>query len=214
MKNSIIILLILFVHQNKLLGQNELTGKIEFYKSFESEWAELESSSDRQIVLLNSRRHRIKITQGESTIQTQTDSTGIFSFKANSIDSVTISVNEKSKVINGVFKLHPLSAEDTILLKISDKKLSLYKDSIQSPKFYTKYSEKQAKLDYKNGNARILGSGTFMTREIARRRKKLANQYNFKYQYIFGCMSLHSERRIAFRYNEVMKKLIGIKYVW
>ena len=152
--------------------------------------------------------------QGESTIQTQTESTGIFSFKANSIDSIKIVVNEKSKVLHGIFKVFPLTAKDTILVRISDQKLSLYKDSIQSPKFFKKYNEKQAELDFKNGNARFLGSGGFMTKKTAKRRKKLSEQYNFKYEYIFGCMQLRSERRIAFRYNEVMKKLIGIKNVW
>ncbi|NJB72905.1 hypothetical protein GGR42_003403 [Saonia flava] len=214
LKRIIILLLLIFTYQTNLLGQNKIVGKIEFYKSSNSEWAELESSSDRQIELLNSRRHKIKIAQGESSTEMRTDSTGFFLFMLNSPDSLKIAVNEKSKVLNGLFKISVPPKNDTILFKISDKKLSLYKDSIQSPVFFKKYNEKQAELDFKNDNAQFLGSGQFIPQKVIKKRKRLSEQHNFEYKYVFGCIQSRAERRIAYRYNEVMKKLVGIKNVW
>ena len=175
----------------------------------------LESFPDGTIKNLTNRKHKIKIKQKDSISELETDSTGIFKFIADLKSSIQIKVNDHSPVLNKTFEFNFNEITDTLKLRISDKKLAVYRDSITEPEFYKKYSEKQAELDFKNGIRRIFGGGGFLADETYKRNELLAEKYNLKYEYLFGCIVERNKIRIINRYNEVMKKLIGIKEnVW
>ncbi len=75
--------------------------------------------------------------------------------------------------------------------------------------FYPKKKDKN-----KNGRKRILTGSGFVLKKILKRRKKLSKEYGFEYEPTHGCIILSSESRIIYRYNKIMKKLMGIKNVW
>ena len=130
------------------------------------------------------------------------------------LDGEIIEVNE---MLSQDATLINKNAEDEgwiFKLKISDLRITTYRDSIESPEFYIKYSEKQAYSDFKNGKKRILANDEFHSKESSERRKKLSKQYGFEYDYIFDSQTTIYKYRIMTRYNEIMKKLIGIKNVW
>src|SRR5690606_23546193 len=104
--------------------------------------------------------------------------------------------------------------KDTLKLRISDKKLAVQLDSQLEPEFYNKYSENQANTDFANGKRIILAVGIdWRTDKSTKRIKEITELYNVNYKYIFD--PSQSEMRILYRYNQVMKKLIGInKNVW
>lgn len=205
----------ILIFQRNLYSQKEIIGKVEFYKSFESEWKVLESSNDKTIKKLNRGNRTIKFIQKDSIIKLKTDSTGIFKLRTISKDSIRILVNDHSSIANGIFEFAYREVNDTLTLRISDKKLAIYRDSIISPEFHRKYNEQQAHLDFKNGIRRILGGGGFLSDETIKRNKRLAKKYDLNYEYPFGCVVDLSSIRIMNRYNEVMKNLIGIKEnVW
>ena len=216
MRKLLYISIFILVQQN-IWAQVNLVGKIEYYKSYEHKDSFIESYSDDGIKSLNSRKHKLLIGQGTNRIQTQTDSIGFFNFILNDDEKIMVEVSKRTSLLYHRFTIEPeeIKEKDTIILRISDRKLSLGIDSIQAPKFFMKYNEKQAEKDFKNGNARILSSGAWITDKIAERRKKISEKYNFKYKNIFGCLNSKAEKRIGYRYNEKMKKLIGIKEnVW
>nr|WP_299383109.1 hypothetical protein [Allomuricauda sp.] len=196
-------------------SQDMKLGKVEFHKSFPSEHKMIQSSSDKQIERLNNRRHRIEIRQGTKDTIIITDSTATFRFVLGINDSLHIKVNPRSRTISKSMVLHPKDIIDTLRLKISDRRLAAHIDSLQTPKFYAKYNERQAEIDFKNGKAQLLGSGSFIGEETQRRRQRFADKYKFEYRYVFGCFVSRPEIRIAHRYNRVMKKLLGIEEnVW
>jgi hypothetical protein len=215
---SIRYILILFFFQQNLIAQIEIVGKIEYCRSKEFKSGHLETFSEKTFKSLNSREHYLKINQGKYIIEKQTNSNGIFKIELVKNEPLTIQVYKKESIYNKTFYYNPekYTINDTIVFRISERKLYLNIDSLQAPKFYKKYNEKIAELDFKNGNARILGSGNWLTEEIVEKREKLSEKHNFKYEYILGGLTstATAERRIAYRYNEKMKKLIGIKNVW
>ena len=209
------IILFVFIQQN-LFSQKTVVGKIEYYKIIESESTPFKTFSEKTFKSLNSRKHRLTINQEGNKTETKTDSSGFFKIELKSLEQIKIEVYKKRSFLNQTFYFDPKSniGKDTVYFKISSKKMELNLDSIQAPEFFKKYNEKIAELDFKNKNARILGSGDWLIDEIVEKRKKLSKKHNFKYEYIFGCLNSKAERRIAYRYNEKMKKLIGIKNVW
>jgi len=213
---SIRYIIILFLIQQNLFAQNEIVGKIEYYKSKKIESGNFEKFSDKTFKSLNSRKHYLKITHGDSSIEKRTNSNGVFKIPLVKNENLTIQVYKKTSIFNQTFqiKYQNYKNKDTIIFRISDSKLYKNIDSLQAPEFYKKYNEKIAELDFKNGNARILGSGDWLTEKKIKKRKILSEKYNFKYEYIFGCLNSQAERRIAYRYNKKMKKLIGIENVW
>ena len=180
----------------------------------ENEWKTLESFPDGTIEHLNNRKHKIKIKQKDKTTELETDSTGVFKFRTALNDSIQIKVNDHSPVINKNFQFDFNEIRDTIRLRISDKKLAVYRDSIGEPEFYIKYSELQAELDFKNEKRELLGLAVcWPSDESIERRKQIEVEYRIKYNYYFD--PTREKIRIMYRYNQVMKKLIGInKNVW
>lgn len=214
LRKTLFILTILIFQQN-LYSQKEIVGKVEFYKSVESEYRILESFPDGTIKNLTNRKHKIKIVQEDSISEIETDSTGIFKFTADLKKIIRIKVNDHSPVFNKTFEFDFNKIKDTLKLRISDKKLAVYRDSITEPEFYNKYSEKQAYEDFNNGIRRLFGGGGFLSDNTIQKNKLLAEKYNLKYEYLFGCIVNRTEIRIVYRYNQVMKKLIGIEEnVW
>ena len=212
---KIVFILTILIFQQNLYSQKEIVGKVEFHKSVESEYRILESFPDGTIKNLTNRKHKIKIEQKDSISEIETDSTGIFKFTTDSKKNIRIKVNDHSPVFNETFEFDFNEIRDTLKLRISDKKLAVYRDSIAEPEFYKLYSEKQAELDFENGIRRIFGGGGFLADETYKRNKLLAEKYNLKYEYLFGCIVERNKIRIINRYNEVMKKFIGIKEnVW
>jgi len=214
---KIIRFIILFVLiQQNLFSQKTVVGKIEYYKIIESESAPFKTFSEKTFKSLNSKKHRLTIIQKGKKTEIKTDSSGFFKIELQTLDQLKIEVYKKRSFLNQTFRFDPKNniGKDTVYFKISSKKMEINLDSIQAPKFYKEYNERIAELDFKNGNARILGSGDWLTEEIVKKRKKISEKYNFKYEYIFGCLNSKAERRIAYRYNQKMKKLIGIKNVW
>ena len=205
----------ILIFQQNLYSQKKVVGKVEFYKSVESEYKILESFPDLTIQSLTNRKHKIRIEQKDSISEMETDSTGIFKFRANLTNSIRIKVNNHSPFFNETFEFDINEIRDTLNLRISDKKLAVYQDSIREPEFYNKYSENQAYLDFNNGIRRLFGGGGFLSEITIEKNKLLAEKYNLKYEYLFGCVVNRTEIRIVYRYNQVMKKLIGIKKnVW
>ena len=214
MRNTLFILTILIFQQN-LYSQKEIIGKVEIYKSVEIEFRIIESFPDGTIKNLNTRKHKLKIENGNEIVEVETDSVGIFAFQNKSMGSVRIFVNKRSPVLNGIFDIDINNVRDTLKLRISDHKLAVYQDSIRAPEFYAKYSEKQAQSDFDNGIKRLLGGGGLLSDNTIRKNKLLAEKYDLIYEYLFGCIVERTEIRIAYRYNQMMKKLIGIKEnVW
>jgi hypothetical protein len=197
-----------------IYSQQEIVGKVEFYKSNDTTDKFSMSTSDNQIQSLNSRTHKIELTQNGRINQTETDKDGFFTFFIHQKDSIKISVEKDSNILSEDFYYKTADLNDTLKLRISDKKVALYRDSIAEPEFYKKYNEEIAIADFKNGKRQILAGGGFFTEEVLEKREKLSKEYKFEYYYIFGCEGNLYQTRIAYRYNEVMKKLIGIKNVW
>ena len=204
----------ILIFQQSLYAQKEIVGKVVFYKSIVSDWKILESFPDVTIKNLSNRIHKIKIEQDNRLTELKTDSTGIFKIRTESNDSIRIIVNDHSPVFNEKFQFNLNKIKDTLILKISDKKLCVHRDSISEPKFYERYNEKQAKLDFENGKRQLLGIGTdWPTEESMKRREKIETEYGIKYDYFF--QPTREKIKIMYRYNQVMKKLIGInKNVW
>lgn len=215
MKNLRYILILFFLQQN-IVGQNDIIGKIEYYKSIESDFGHSEKLTDKRFKSLNNRKHYVEIKYRDSVIVKRTNKNGIFKFELKNNEIITIQVYKKTSIFNKTFEIlrQDYINKDTINLRISEKKLYENIDSLQAPEFFKKFNVKVAELDFKNGNARILGSSDWLTEEIIKKREKLSKKYNFKYEYIFGCLNSQAERRIAYRYNKKMKELIGIKNVW
>ncbi|MDP2687813.1 MAG: hypothetical protein Q8O62_11360 [Aequorivita sp.] len=212
MKKIIFILTILFFQQ-QLYSQKEVVGKVEFYKSCDTDEKISMSTSENEIKSLNSRNQQIEINLNGKISEYKTNENGIFKFAVYQADSMKIVVNKKSDVLNETFHFKTADLNDTIRLKISDKKVSLYRDSISSPEFYQKYNEQQAYSDFKNGRKRILAGGGFIAEKSWERRNAMTEKYGIEYDYLIGCVGLQSEFRIMYRYNEVIKKLLGIKNV-
>lgn len=208
MKKLALILLFL-VFQQEIISQTEIIGKVEFYKSNTSEWNVLESFPDVVIKRLGLRNHKIELIQKDSIKSFVTDSTGHFKVKINSKDSLFIKVNKHSPIFNAEFNYSVLDIKDTLKLMISDKKFAVHRDSVLAPEFFKLYSEKQAYLDYEKGIRRILGLAVcFPTGKS----KSIEAKYNVVYEYFSPD---RTTIRIIYRYNQVMRKLIGIKEeVW
>lgn len=212
LRKTLFILTILIFQQN-LYSQKEVVGKVEFYKSIENEWKILESFPDGTIKNLTNRNHIIKIKQKDKITEFETDSTGIFKVTIKISDSIFININKESPVFNGHFKFDFNEIKDTLKLRISDKKLAVYRDSITEPEFFSKYSEQQAEINFKNGKRELLGAAIcWPTEESIERRKQIESEYGIKYNYF---EPTREKIRIMYRYNQAMKKLIGInKSVW
>lgn len=204
---------VLIIQQN-LFSQIEIVGKVEFYKSIISDWNTLESFPDKTINKLSARKHKIKIYQNDTILEFKTDSTGVFKINLKQNDSIFIEVNKHSPVFNAKFNYSFSEIKDTLKLRISDKKLAMHRDSISSPKFFKTYNETQAHQDFKKGIRRILAiSVCFPNTEYDEKLTQLPNKYKFKYDYVAGID--RNKIRIMYRYNQVMRKLMGIKEkVW
>lgn len=213
MRKTLFILTIL-IFQQSLYSQKEVVGKVEFYKSIESEWKILESFPDVVIKNLSNRKHKIKIIQNNLSTELETDSTGIFKISTIANDSIRIIVNDHSPVFNEKFLFDLSEIKDTLKLKISDKKLCIHRDSISEPKFYKKYNEKQAELNFNNKKHDLLGIATcWPTEKSIERMKQIEAEFKIKYTYYFE--PTREKIKIMYRYNQVMKRLIGInKNVW
>ena len=209
------IIFFILIHQS-LFSQKSIVGKIEFYTIVESKPKPFKTFSENFLRSLKSKKHRLTIIQEGNKTKIKTDSSGFFKIELKTLNQLKIEVYKKRSFLNQTFYFNPKKniGKDTVYFRISNKKLEINFDSIQAPIFFKEYNEKMAELDFKNRNARILGSGNWLIEEIVEKRKKLSEKYNFKYEYIFGCLNSKAERRIAYRYNEKMKKLIGIKNVW
>ncbi|MCF1422092.1 hypothetical protein [Mangrovimonas futianensis] len=198
-----------------LFSQREIVGKVEFYKSVESEYKILESFPDGTIQNLTNRKHKIRIKQKNRLFELETDSSGIFKFRTYLNDSIHINVNHHSNFFNEIFKFDSYELSDTLKLRISDRKLAVYRDSLVEPEFYNKYSEKQAYIDFNNGIRRLFSTGGFLSDYTIQKNKLLAEKYDLNYEYLFGCIVNRTKIRIVYRYNQVMKKLMGIsEKVW
>ncbi|WP_157492014.1 hypothetical protein [Mangrovimonas sp. ST2L15] len=198
-----------------LFSQREIVGKVEFYKSVESEYKILESFPDETIQNLTNRKHKISIKQKNKLFELETDSSGIFKFRTDLNDSIHINVNHHSTIFNETFKFDSYELNDTLKLRISDRKLAVYRDSLVEPEFYNKYSEKQAYIDFNNGIRRLFSAGGFLSEDTIQKNKLFAEKYDLNYEYLFGCIVNRTEIRIVYRYNQVMKKLMGIsEKVW
>lgn len=204
----------ILIFQQSLYSQKEIVGKVEFYKSIESDWKILESFPDATIEKLTNRNHKIKIEENKVKTEIETDSTGIFKITLGLKDSILIKINDHSPVLNKEFEFMPNQIKDTLKLRISDKRLCIYRDSISEPKFFAKYNEKQAELDFKNGKKQLLGIAVdWPTKESTQRREEIVAEYGIEYDYFF--QPTREKIKIMYRYNQVIKRLIGInKNVW
>ncbi|WP_299611387.1 hypothetical protein [uncultured Aquimarina sp.] len=213
MRKTILILTIL-IFQQSLYSQKEIVGKVEFYKSEATDFVLHRDEDNQYAKNLNKRKSKIKLKQRNSITEIETDSNGVFVLKTTLKDSIRIIVNEHSPVFNGQFEFDFSEIKDTLKLGISDKNLAIKLDSQLEPEFYNKYSENQANVDFANGKRIILAVGIdWRTDESTKRIKEITKLYNVHYKYIFE--PSQSEMRILYRYNQVMKKLIGInKNVW
>jgi hypothetical protein len=214
MRKFVLLILVLFLNQN-LHSQNEVVGQVEFYKSNASLDPAFQSSTDKQIMKLNSQKHQISVRQRGKTQKVSTDSLGLFWISIFPTDTIFIEVNKGSKILNSSFVLHPTSNTDTLKLKISDKNLVRYKDSIVAPEFFKEYNEQQAVEDFENGSLRLLAVGGEITKEEKTKQEVFTEKYKVTFEYpLFGSMQSQSELRIMQRYNQKMEELIGIKNVW
>jgi len=208
----IILILTFFLLQQRFYSQNKIVGIVNYYKSNDSSGKISMSTSDKQILLLNSRIHKIEIIQNGIVNKLETNDKGFFKTSINESDSIKIIINKKSELLKAIFKYKTIDLKDSLKINISDKKIAISRDSIAFPEFYSKYNEKQAFLDYNNSNKRFLIGGFVTEKSI--HQKELIKKYTIRYDQLFGCEVMLSEMRIMYRYNEVMKKLIGIKYIW
>ncbi|MCO6163006.1 hypothetical protein [Flavobacterium sp. NRK F7] len=211
---KILFIVTFLISQFNLFSQKEIVGKVAFYKSIESDWKVLESFPNQTIKNLTNRVHSIEIVQNNHISKLETDSTGIFKFKTKENDSIQIYVNASFPLFKEEFEIVLNQIKDTLQLKISDKKISVYRDSINEPQFYAQYNEKQAALDFQNGKKRLLAIAVDWPKEdVIKRFEEIENEYGIKYDYFFE--PSREKIRIMYRYNQVMKKLIGInKNVW
>tara|TARA_B100001057_G_C22542990_1_gene830372 strand:+ start:144 stop:785 length:642 start_codon:yes stop_codon:yes gene_type:complete len=213
LRKTLFILTIL-IFQQSLYSQKEIVGKVEFYKSVESDYRILESFPDGTIKNLTNRKHKIKIQQKDSIYELETDSIGIFKCRVDLKNPIRIKVNDHSPVFNETFDFDLNKIRDTLKLRISDKKLAVYRDSIAEPEFFKKYNEKQAEIDFQNGKRQLLWYiAGWMSDEYFNNQNKIITE--FKVKKIEFVEPSREEIRIMFRYNQIMKKLIGInKNVW
>ncbi|ALJ06554.1 hypothetical protein APS56_16055 [Pseudalgibacter alginicilyticus] len=202
------------IFQQNLYAQKEIIGNVEYYMSYSYGIPNMDSATEKTLEFLNSQKQKVEIKQGTTIREFETDSNGIFKCNVNPNEKIYLSINKKSKTTNADFTFDPSQISDTLKLKISDLRTATYRDSISSPEFYNKYSEKQARLDFENGNLRIIAGGGFLSKKTIKRRNKISKEYGIEYDYIYGCIIVATESRIIHRYNETMKKLIGIKNVW
>ena len=211
---KIVFILTILVFQQNLYSQKEIVGKVEYYISNNYDITSFATSSKKTIRYLNTRSQQIELIQGNSISEIKTDTAGIFKVNIKFDENVKITVNKKSKLLAAVFQFSSNELKDTLKLRIADEKIDIYKDSITSPEFYNMYSENKAYSDFENGRKRILTGSGFVSKKILKRRKKLSKEYGFEYEPTHGCIILSSESRIIYRYNKIMKKLMGIKNVW
>ena len=204
----------ILIFQQNLYPQKEIVGKVEFYKSEATEFALFRDTEDTYTKNLNKRKSKIQLFQRDSLTEIETDSTGIFKFRVSLKDSIGIIVNRLSPVFNGEFKFNYDDIKDTLKLKISDQKLAHLLDSQREPEFQKKYSEEQARIDFKNGNRNLLLIGfDWPTEETKNKRREVSETYNVEYIYIFD--PSHCKMRIMYRYNKVIRDILGIeKNVW
>ena len=204
----------ILIFQQSLYSQKEIVGKVEFYKSDATKFALFRDTDERYTKNLNKRKSKIQLFQRDSLTEVVTDTLGIFKISVSLKDSVKIKVNKHSPFFNGQFEFEPKDFADTLKLRISDRKIAIHRDSVLEPEFQNKYSELQAKIDFKTGKQNILLVGyDWPTDETTQRRKEIAKTYKVDYVYIFN--PNESKMRIIYRYNQVMRKLIGInKNVW
>jgi hypothetical protein len=202
------------IFQQNTYSQKEIVGKVEFYKSEATKFALFRDTDDRYTKNLNKRKSKVLITQRDSLIEIETDSSGIFKVRVSLNDSIVIKVNEHSPVFNGQFEFTPNNIKDTLRLKISDRELAYRLDSQREPDFQKKYSEEQARLDFKNGNRNLLLMGfDWPTDETTNKRNQVSEKYDVEYIYIFN--PSHCKMRIMYRYNKVIRDFLGIKEnVW
>lgn len=189
-------------------------GKVEVFKSVEHEWKDLESTSDYSLKHFNKRKHFVQIWQGESLAYLQTDTTGIFKAVIDTSADFIIKVYPQSPIFSAEFKFDAGVYKDTLDLRISDERLAVYRDSLREPEFHKKYSMKQAELDFNNGKYQLLAYLTDWPRpEYTKNIRRIENEYNVTFEYFAD--HPRERIRIMYRYNQVMKKLLGIEgEVW
>ena len=205
----------ILIFQQNLYSQKEILGKVEFYKSEATDFVLFRDTKDLYTKNLNKRKSKIRLVQRDNVTEVETDSSGLFKIRVSLKDSVRIIVNDHSPVFNGQFEFDFNEIKDTLKLRISDEKAAILLDSTLQPEFYNKYSEQQAELDFRNGKREILlVLYDWPKDEITERRKRIAKTYDVTYNY-FPVETSQSGMRIMYRYNAVMRKLIGIKEnVW
>lgn len=200
-----------------IYSQKKIVGKVEFYKSNNLNDRIFQSTTDVELEKINSNNHSIKVIQGKVVDSTKTDDNGIFKFNFNVSNMLDIVVNENSTVLEGRFHFKPnvIIENDTLLLKISDKKIAVYKDSISAKGFYSKYNEKKALEHFKQGKRQLLAIGGEMSKLKRKEQQKLTKNHDVKFNYVlFGSLMSRAKLRILERYNSKMKELLGIKNVW
>ncbi|WP_338732017.1 hypothetical protein R3L15_12340 [Mangrovimonas cancribranchiae] len=156
MRKTLFILTIL-IFQQSLYSQKEIVGKVEFYKSVESDYRILESFPDGTIKNLTNRKHKIKIQQKDSIYELETDSIGIFKCRVDFKNPIRIKVNDHSPVFNETFDFDLNKIRDTLKLRISDKKLAVYRDSIAEPDFFKSITKNKPKLTFKMAKDNFCG---------------------------------------------------------
>ena len=211
---EIIFILSIIIFQQSLYAQKEIVGIVEFYKSEASEFGLLRDSKGLYTKNLNRRISEVQFIQKDSAIKIETDSLGVFKINIPFSDSLIVSVNKNSSYFNGEFKFAYSEIKDTLRLRISDKKYAIKVDSYFEPEFYNKYNEAQAELNFKNGKREILLiQHDWPKDETIEKRNRVEIKYNVTYEGIFNANEVQA--RIMYRYNKVMRDLMGIKEsVW
>ncbi|MFD0963735.1 hypothetical protein [Pseudofulvibacter geojedonensis] len=212
---AILALISILLLQLLSYSQNVITGKVEFYKSDATKIIFPNNPNDKYSRNLNNRKSSIQLIEKNTIKELKTNSSGVFKFTTHSKnDSIQIIVNKQLKRFSKKFNLNLKDISDTLKLRISDKKIAIYRDSVLETKFFSKYNEKQAQIDFKSGNYHLLCIGVgWPTDESIKKRENISKNYNISYKYISNISQ--SKIRIMFRYNQVLKKLIGInEQIW
>lgn len=211
---KIFFIIIIFLFQQDLHSQKEIIGKVEFYNSEATEFALFRNTDNNYTKNLNKRKSKIQVSQRDSVIEINTDSYGIFKFSISPEYPIHIIVNKQSSVFYGKFEFNSYDIKDTLKLRISDKELAVRLDSRLEPDFQKKYSEYQARLDFENRKLNLLlMSMDWLKDEIRQRRKDITQTHNVEYIYI--SYPSQCKMRIMYRYNKVIRGLLGIKEnVW
>jgi len=210
---KIFFIIIICLFKQDLYSQKEIIGKVEFYESEATKFLLFRDTNDNYTKNLNKRKSKVHIFQGDRVTEMETAS-GIFKFSVLTKDPFKIIVNKDSLILCEKFEFDSYEDKDTLKLKVSDDEFAFRLDSQREPEFQKKYSESQARIDFENGKINLLLMHIdWLKDEIRQRRIEVAQTYNIEYIYISP--QGHSKMRIMYRYNKVIRDLLGIREnVW